>query len=358
MLYPLTFEPILMDRVWGGRNLDRLYHKSLPEGARIGESWEITDRAEAVSRIANGPLAGRDLRWLMTRHGAEVVGRPVAEAERFPLLLKILDAEQTLSLQVHPPAAIAAGMGGEPKTELWYVTHATSAAALFAGLRQGVTRADFERRIRDGTVAECFHRIPVRSGDAMFLPSGRVHALGAGNVIFEIQQNSDTTYRVFDWNRLGLDGKPRELHIDQSLACVDFEDFEPDLIRSPWRDDPPVQRRVLVRDPHFAVDALRSNAPGSKAFNAGECRILAIISGEVVVGGGDQAVRLAAGNFCLIPAALSSGTASWAGPIEFLEVVVGNSRAVGRSGELNHESVGIVEIDAVAHDTRREAGLP
>ena len=209
-LYPLTFHPIFKERVWGGRNLEQLYQKALPPQKPIGESWEISDRPGDASVIANGPLAGKDLRWLMERHAVELLGREKAGDERFPLLVKILDAQEKLSLQVHPPADKAAELGGEPKTELWYVADATPEAELFAGLKRGVTRTEFERKLADGTVAECFHRLAVEKSDVMFLPSGRVHALGAGSVIFEIQQNSDTTYRVFDWNRAGLDGRPRE----------------------------------------------------------------------------------------------------------------------------------------------------
>ena len=231
MLYPLMFQPIFKERVWGGRNLERLYQKALPPGVPIGESWEITDRPEAASVIANGPLAGKDLRWLMEHHAKELLGPARSHNGRFPLLIKLLDAEEKLSLQVHPPAHVAARLGGEPKTEMWYIADARAGAELYAGLRRGVTRAEFERRINDGTVADCFHRLPVKPGDVMFLPSGRVHAIGAGLVLFEIQQNSDTTFRVFDWNRPGLDGQPRELHVEQSLQCIDFNDFEPSLAK-------------------------------------------------------------------------------------------------------------------------------
>ena len=139
---------------------------------------------------------------------------PAADG-RFPLLCKILDAREKLSLQVHPPARVR--HLGDPKTEMWYIADAAAGAELFVGLQRGITRAAFERAIHAGRVAECFHRIPVQAGDTMFLPSGRVHAIGAGLVIFEIQQNSDTTFRVYDWDRVGLDGKPRELHVAESL---------------------------------------------------------------------------------------------------------------------------------------------
>ena len=216
MLYPLLFQPVFKERIWGGRELERLYAKKIPAGQPIGESWEISDRPGDASVIAHGPLAGQDLRWLMEHHAAKILGgaKPAA-AGRFPLLCKILDAREKLSLQVHPPAGRAAELAGEPKTEMWYIADAAPDASLYVGLKRGVTRAEFERKISDGSVADCFHRIPVRAGDTMFLPSGRVHAIGDGLVIFEIQQNSDTTYRVFDWNRVGLDGRPRELHVAQ-----------------------------------------------------------------------------------------------------------------------------------------------
>src|SRR5579872_4135992 len=152
-LYPLTFTPIFKERVWGGRSLERLYHKALPPGVPVGESWEISDRSGDASVIANGPLAGRNLRWLMENHAEELLGPQTTAGGRFPLLVKILDAREKLSLQVHPPASCAAKLGGEPKTEMWYVADAAPGAELFAGLKRGVTRAEFERKIEDGTVA-------------------------------------------------------------------------------------------------------------------------------------------------------------------------------------------------------------
>src|SRR5438093_1322997 len=187
MLYPLTFHPVFKERVWGGRRLEQLYRKKLPPNVPIGESWEITDRPEGVSVVAHGPLAGKDLRWLMEHQSEALLGSARPQPERFPLLVKILDAREKLSLQVHPPAGVAAHLGGEPKTEMWYIADARPDAELYVGLRRGVTRAEFERNLKDGSVADCFHRVRVKSGDAMYLPSGRVHAIGAGIVIFEIQ---------------------------------------------------------------------------------------------------------------------------------------------------------------------------
>jgi mannose-6-phosphate isomerase len=305
VLYPLTFHPIFKERVLGGRELERLYKKNLPPGGPVGESWEISDRPGDASVIANGPLAGKDLRWLMENHAAEILGgaKP-ATGNRFPLLCKILDARDKLSLQVHPPANKAAELGGEPKTEMWFVADAAPGAELFVGLKRGVTRAEFERKISDGSVAECFHRVPVRTGDAMFLPSGRVHAIGAGLVIFEIQQNSDTTYRVFDWNRVGLDGKPRELHVPQSLASIDFNDFEPALAQDKFTGDVLIQRRSLVNDPLFKVETWKLKAGADAPLKPGKLQIVTVMKGEVEIQGGGVNTRLPAGEFALIPAVL------------------------------------------------------
>ena len=305
MFYPFIFQPIFKDRVWGGRELERLYGKKIPAGAPIGESWEISDRPNDENVVTNGKFAGKNLRWLMENHASEILGgaRPAA-AGRFPLLCKILDARDKLSLQVHPPAAKAAELKGEPKTEMWFIADAAPGAELFVGLKRGVTRAEFEKKTADGSVADCFHRVPVRAGDTMFLPSGRVHAIGAGLVIFEIQQNSDTTYRVFDWNRTGLDGKPRELHIAQSLASIDFNDFEPKLVETGFITEGQVQKRVLVEDPLFNVETWKLNSGAQGLLKSGKLQIVAVTKGEIEIQGGSAAVNLSAGQFSLIPAIL------------------------------------------------------
>lgn len=305
MLYPLSFRPIFKPRPWGGRNLERLYGKPLPPQVPVGESWEICDRPGDVSLIANGPLAGRDLHWLVENHPAELLGDAPLQNGRFPLLIKILDAQEVLSVQVHPPPRAAATLGGEPKTELWYVAHAEPGAELFAGLKRGITRAEFERRLREGTVADCIHRIPVGTGDALFLPSGRVHALGGGLVVFEIQQNSDTTYRVFDWNRAGLDGKPRELHVAEALASIDFNDFEPALLPRGFTGDGSVQSRPLVEHALFNAELLRVAAGAVWPLPPGRMRILGCVRGRARVRSAEGGLILNAGDFCLLPAALS-----------------------------------------------------
>ena len=323
MFYPLTFRPIFKERVWGGRNLERLFNKPLPQPSTvpIGESWEITDRPEGVSEITNGPLAGRTLRWLMENHAAELLGRAAPTAAgRFPLLVKLLDAQDVLSLQVHPPAPLAASLDGEPKTEMWYFAETTPTAEIFVGLKRGVTRAEFEQRLADSSVAQCFHRHAVKAGEAMFLPSGRVHALGAGSVIFEIQQNSDTTYRVFDWNRRDKEGNLRDLHIAQGLASIDFTDFEPPLLPNRLATDPAAQADTLVRDPLFEVTLRREPAGRSEHHTHAGLVILAVLEGHLTVTGGGQTEDLFPGEFCLLPAALSAFTLAPYAATKFLQV--------------------------------------
>jgi mannose-6-phosphate isomerase len=306
---PLVFIPLPKERVWGGRRLEERFGKSLPPGVPIGESWEICDRPDDQSVVADGPLAGASLRQLMEGHGPDLMGRPVAPGERFPWLVKILDCRDDLSLQVHPPADKAVALRGEPKTEMWYFAEADPGAGIYVGFEPGVTRQAFTGRLDDGTVAGCFRRIPTRAGDAMFLPSGRAHALGAGNLVFEIQQNSDTTYRVFDWNRTGLDGKPRELHRAPALESIDFSDTHPERIPEFWsRVAPGVVSRPLVRHALFAVDLwrFRPGAGAGATVAAGQGPVvLGGVSGTVRVQVGDRHRVLSPGRFLLIPAAVA-----------------------------------------------------
>jgi mannose-6-phosphate isomerase len=305
MLYPLTFHPIFQERIWGGRKLESLYGKKLPADKIIGEAWEIADRPEANSVVANGPLAGKTLAGLMSTQREAIMGRARAPEGRFPLLIKLLDAQDNLSLQVHPPSHLASDLGGCAKTEMWYVAAAEKDARLYAGLRQGVTRDEFAQKTRAGTVAECFHQLPVREGDSLFLPSGRVHALGKGLVIFEIQQNSDTTYRVFDWNRVDASGKPRQLHIEESLKCIDFDDFEPSLTYGAFTSSSGgVQQRPLARHALFGVDLLKLAGGVRHTEKIHEPRVVGVVSGSVEIPHGTNPVTVGPGQFALIPAAL------------------------------------------------------
>lgn len=288
MLYPYRFRPILAERVWGGDTLAR-YGKTIPAGKVIGESWEISDRPEAQSVVINGSLKDQTLHQLIERLGPRLLGTNCANTDRFPLLIKLLDARERLSLQVHPPAAVAKQLGGEPKTEMWYILEAAPDAYLIAGLKRDVTRQQFETAIRQQPppLTDLLHRFPVRTGDVLFVPSGRLHALDAGLVIAEIQQNSDSTYRVFDWGRVG-----RTLHVEQSLASIDFNDFEPPLSRFP-----------VVCD-HFRTDLLRLDAPRTDRCDGTSFHIIGCVAGEIEI----MEEKLRLGDFALLPAALGEYT--------------------------------------------------
>ena len=287
---PLTFEPIFMERIWGGRRLASQFGKKLPSTKPIGESWEIVDRQEAQSVVRHGPLRDRTLHELWTHDRQSIFGN-VPDSDRFPLLVKLLDAHDKLSLQVHPPESIASKLGGEPKTEFWYVAFALAGAKLLVGLRQAITRDQFAQAVRDGTVADIVHTIPVKAGDSIFLPAGRFHAVGAGNVLVEIQQSSDTTYRVFDWNRVDATGKARQLHIDQALQCIDFNDMAPELIEP--------KGELLVRHDLFEIQKWNLESPREIA-PVGQFAIVCCLTGSLRCVDAD----LALGEFLLVPASL------------------------------------------------------
>lgn len=223
----LPFLPLYQERVWGGRALAERLGRELPGEAPIGESWEVVDRPEAQSVVADGPWRGRTLREVVAAHAPEVLGASWDPRRPFPLLVKWLDCRERLSLQVHPPAAIASRLGGEPKTENWYVAEAAPGAGVLAGLKPGVDAARFRAALAAGTVEDLVERHATRAGDSILIRSGVVHAIDGGNLILEIQQNSDTTYRVYDWGRVGLDGRPRQLHLGQSIACLEANTAPP-----------------------------------------------------------------------------------------------------------------------------------
>jgi len=229
-MQPITFQPIYKERIWGGRQLEERFVRVLPSpGVPFGEAWEIVDREDEQSIVDSGEFSGKSLHQLWTKHRDEIFGEGLPDAERFPILIKILDCADDLSIQVHPPAEIAAELGGEPKTEMWYIADCKPGAKLYVGLKNGADKAGFERAIAEGTVADQVHAITPEKGQSIFIESGRLHAIGAGFLIHEIQQNSDTTYRVFDWNRTDANGNPRQLHVAESLACIDFDDHEPEM---------------------------------------------------------------------------------------------------------------------------------
>ena len=289
----LRFSPLYMERVWGGRLLQTLYKRQLPGAATpYGESWEVVDRPGEQSVVRDGKFAGLTLHDLWMGHRQEVFGSGAPESERFPLLIKILDARDTLSLQVHPPASEAAALQGEPKTEMWVVAGAAPDAMLYAGVQPGTTRESFAAALANGTAAALVPELPVQKGDFIFIPSGRLHAIGAGLLIFEIQQNSDTTYRVFDWNRPGLDGQPRTLHVEESLRCIDFTDTAPEIGK-------PAAGGLLATCDYFTVHQREAPAGASVVIGkTGKFLIIGMLSGDLLTVDGP----LAPGDWAMLPA--------------------------------------------------------
>ena len=240
------FKPIYQERIWGGKNLNRLFGRTPPPDKTIGESWELVDRPEAVSEIESGPGlkpgTHQNLHTLWQDRRTEIFGTRAPELARFPILIKILDCQENLSIQVHPQA----GQDGEPKTEMWYFLETKPESKIFAGLKRGVTKEKFEKAMGTPDLPGMLHTLPTEQSDAMFLPSGRIHAIGAGNVILEIQQNSDTTYRVDDWGRVDDKGRPRTLHREEAMESIRFNDYEPQLVQ-------PHGERV-IQCPFFSVE--------------------------------------------------------------------------------------------------------
>jgi len=311
LIYPLTFTPQLRDYVWGGRNLAVLYNRNLPPGI-TAESWEISGHPNAPTVVDDGPLAGQTLPQVLTQLGQSLVGTRAEWALRrskFPLLVKLLDANQNLSVQVHPDDAYGlANEGGElGKTEMWYVLHAQPEAKVILGLKSGITAEKFRQAITAGTVESYLHYVPVRAGDAIFVEAGSVHALLKGAVVVEIQQNSDITYRVYDWGRVGLDGQPRELHIDKALEVINFSLVEPGPYRPHLVFDQNGYRRVEIsRSDYFIVEKVTLEAGRSYQGNTdgSTMEIWGTVEGRSQLAGTGHMVDLPAIRFVLIPATL------------------------------------------------------
>tara|TARA_Y100000814_G_scaffold272114_1_gene229351 strand:- start:1629 stop:2432 length:804 start_codon:yes stop_codon:yes gene_type:complete len=249
-----------------------------------------------MSVIDKGDFAGKSLRELIEDRPEEIMGEGYDSSRPFPILVKWLDCSDRLSLQVHPPAEVAPALGGEPKTENWYIADCRPDASLIVGLKNGVTRDEFKRRLGEGTLEECVHRFPVSSGESILVESGRIHAIDAGNLILEIQQNSDTTYRVYDWGRVGLDGSPRQLHLEESLKCIDWNDFEPEAVcPGPGESLLADCREFRLRK----VDLGVSSNP--VAFKGGEPRLVSVTAGSVQISG----KTMANGATVLLPASSS-----------------------------------------------------
>lgn len=306
-LYPLLFEPVFKDYVWGGRNLESKLGRSLPDGI-VAESWEIAAHEDGATRIANGRYAGLLLTELQSQLGLDLIGTNNAWAQergKFPLLVKLLDANDKLSVQVHPNDTYALAHEGNElgKTEMWVVLHAEPGAAIDLGVRAGTTPETFKAAIHDGTVETYLYELPIRTGDTVCVPSGSMHALLGGSIIAEIQQNSNTTYRVYDWNR-ARGGKSRPLHIRRALDVINFDQVEPAL-PVPQAIGPAVagvRRYRLCSNQYFVTERVELDADSGVT---GSCdgrtlEIWGVIEGQAQI----NEVAIDAVQFALLPAAM------------------------------------------------------
>jgi mannose-6-phosphate isomerase len=314
-LPPLKFNPIIKPLPWGGRKLETLFSKGLPDELPCGESWEVVDLPDDQSVVAEGPLESTSLSSLVKTRPDELLGEAQLLMGRFPLLFKLIDATQTLSVQVHPDEAAAGRIGGgaRPKTEAWYILQADPGAVLYLGLQEGVGREELRAALQAGTVGDLLTTVEVQAGDFIYLPSGSLHAIGSGILLAEIQQASDTTYRVFDWNRMGLDGKPRQLHVEQALESINFD------LRGKPPHASPLSGRPGIRCKLFSFERVGLGPGTETPLEAGRPRIVCCIEGRGAVGGtGTDPVAIGVGQTCLIPACRAAGLTSEPGGVFLL----------------------------------------
>ena len=311
-LYPLRFNPVYKDYIWGGDRIPKLYNRDMPDGI-YAESWEISTHPDGTTAIANGPLAGKTLRDLLPEHKTALLGTNVA-GDDFPLLIKLIDAREVLSVQVHPNDGNAAAVGGEPKTEMWYFMEGDADAQIYCGLKPGIGKDEFMQAMEDKNFADILRPVPAEPGQAVFVPGGRVHAIDKGSLILEIQQNSNTTYRLYDWGRVGPDGQPRPLHIDKAMEVIDWEN----------NGDPhcKIDGTTIQKCDYFQLD--RFELTGEEPFEAsGESfQALFVEKGEGTIRWADGEEKLAAGQSWLIPAAQGEYKISSDGELTVLRTIV------------------------------------
>ncbi|NMB45409.1 MAG: class I mannose-6-phosphate isomerase [Firmicutes bacterium] len=306
--YPFKFHPIYKEKVWGGTALNKLFGRALP-GSNIGESWEVASHAHGVSVVSQGPLAGQSLPELVGLYGRDLIGTSLPDSAlvKFPLLLKILDANDYLSVQVHPDDEYAANHEvGEPgKWEAWYVIAADPGAEIIYGLQPGTTRESLRDAIRHGTIQKSLGRVPVKPGDVFDVPAGVVHALGSGVVVAEIQQNSDTVYRLYDWDRIDAAGNYRPLHIKQALDVIQFSGQRSDAVKGLVMAAPQGERTIMVANRYFALELLAIDGAMEEATQGERFHLLTCLEGNFelqCINQPESYTTLESGTSVLVPA--------------------------------------------------------
>lgn len=305
---PLRFRPYLRPLVWGGRRLGEVLRKALPTPDAYGESWEISDHVAHRSMVDGGTRAGRTLRDLMEHERAALLGGCAPAHRTFPWLVKLLDAWDWLSVQVHPDedAVLRLWPGEGSKTEAWFVLDTAPGSKIYAGLLPGVGEAELRAALATGTVAECLHQFEPRPGDCLFLPAGTVHAVGGGVLMAEVQQTSDATFRLFDWNRRDANGHGRQLHVEESIACIDWKSGPVQPIHAvDYRAiDAAPTWQTLVECRYFTLDYIRQSEP-FWCGGVGRMQTAVVLHGEGRLETAEGVQELRPGDTLLFPASLS-----------------------------------------------------
>lgn len=297
-LYPLRFNPVYKDYIWGGSRIPKLFNRNESEGI-YAESWEISTHPDGTTTIANGPFTGKPLQSFLPERKIALFGTNI-KGDDFPLLIKLIDARDRLSVQVHPNAGNAVAVGGEPKTEMWYFLEGDGSAQIYCGLKPGVGKMEFLKALENKTFANILQSIPVKKGEAVFVPGGRVHAIGADCLILEIQQNSNTTYRIYDWDRVDASGKGRELHIDKALKVIDWENNGDPCCKNSGTE--------IKTSPYFRLDRFNLSVTQTFPMSGKSFHALFVAEGAGVISwdGGEE--KMLPGQSWLVPAALGSYT--------------------------------------------------
>lgn len=303
-LYPLKFTPIFKHKIWGGEKLKNILHKEVI-GTGVGESWEISGVQDNVSIVANGFLAGNNLQELVEVYMGDLVGDKVYEkfGVEFPLLLKFIDAREVLSVQVHPDDAMAKDRHHSyGKTEMWYVLQAEEDAELIVGFNKSMTKEEYVKYVAEGTLEEALNTEKIKEGDCVFMPAGRVHAIGAGVLVAEIQQTSDITYRIFDWNRVDSKGKRRELHTNLALEAIDFDYRKDYMTRYDVLEN---ETAALVQCPYFTTNFIKLTAEKTQYFHQLDSFVIYMcVEGEAILSTSAGDVMLKKGETVLVPASI------------------------------------------------------
>ncbi len=322
-LYPLKFRPVLKETLWGGNALRKRFGKNGKCGTTIGESWEINGLTGTSSRIANGFLKGNTLEEVIEVYMGDLVGDSVFEkfGTEFPLLVKFIDARDTLSIQVHPDDKLAAERHHAwGKTEMWYIIDAEPGAVIYTGFRKKTTKEEYLQYLSKKDLASLINATPVMPGDTFFIPAGMVHTIGAGVILTEIQQTSDITYRIYDWDRIDSKGKPREMHTELALDAINFDLDQPNLIRKDPVTNHPV---ILASCDYFHTSLLQLDSPVIKDYSLTDSFVIYICTGNmVIIDCFDHSEELRAGETIMVPAAADYVTIIPQGTATLLEVYI------------------------------------